>query len=1051
MTTPRSRTHVLISGLASLVGILLILVGIPLALATLGGNPLADLPSNLDDARWALSRPDDGQIFVALMTIAGWGVWATLAASFLVEIPAAIRGVPAPRLPGMSWQQGRAAAMTGAVAAMLAIGGATTATAAPAHTTTTTTAATSTATASDRATEQTDTQTHEAKERSSVTVRSGDTLWGIADEELGDGSRYDEITRGSKTISNPDVIQPGWKLDLPAQQRAAQPEAPAPTPEKTTSPPSTGKASSSAAAETPDRPTGQAGSDSSAADKAATSTADRARPSTPSVSGAPTPHADTAAETSQDGDRLPIAATLGLGTLAAAGLLTLLLRRRRQQDRHRRPGHRIALPTGAAAAVEDALREAADPIGVADLDRALRALGHGASTGAHALPTLRAARLLPERIEMYTVEEDEDLLPAPWLRVDQVDAGSQHEPGTWVLLRRDLPALTDGVDLDEVPAPWPALVTVGFDEHNAHVLLNLEQIGSLGITGDEQTATDVIAGLGIELITSTWCDSAQITLVGVMPELVDALGNERVIHADDIDHVLASLEHSTGVYRHAFDRDDIPDAATARTQGVLDEAWMPHLILTGQPLTPQQTERLRSALETTPRVAVAAITSATTPTGPWVLDVHPGHNGAPVADLAPAGMRLTPQHLKRQAYLDQLALFDATDHDDVPGPAWAEGIADATPFDLADLPQPSTPTETPQTHETDKTDELETATQETHAVGYSIHPINGAGGYGPSAFSASSWITSSHTSTANEDTTTASTDDADLPETSPDTAAAAPSDTDENDEPTSAPDTATTPRDADAVAQLPGATGPVVRVLGKVEVIGAHGPRPASQRRITEVVAYLTMHPGDAETFSHAIFPGEEIGPKLSHKRQTYMTTARRWLGRDPHGHPYVAEVDDENGYHVTPDVTLDWHHMQTLIGDDITHASDDDLHEALTLVTETPFSGIDPTRWDWAATEISEICATVADIAHELATRALRTGDSRTATWAATKGLMAEPVSEVLWRDQITAAWASGIPGRARATIADARTALEPLGDDLEDDTITLINDVIAQERRHA
>lgn len=1040
MTTRRSRAHVLINGLASLVGILLILVGIPLALVTLGGNPLADLPSNLDDARWALSRPDDGRIFVALMTIVGWGVWATLAASFLVEIPAAIRGVPAPRLPGMSWQQGRAAAMTGAVAAMLAIGGATTATAAPAHTTTTATAATSTATASDRATEQTDTQTHEAKERSSVTVRSGDTLWGIADEELGDGSRYDEITRGSKTISNPDVIQPGWKLDLPAQQRAALPEAPAPTPEKTTSQSSTGKAPSSAA-QSPDHPTGQAGSDSSAADKAATSTADRARPSTPSVSGAPTPHADTAADTSQDGDRLPIAATLGLGTLAAAGLLTLLLRRRRQQDRHRRPGHRIALPTGAAAAVEDALREAADPIGVTDLDRALRALGHGASTGAHSLPTLRAARLLPERIEMYTVEEDEDLLPAPWLRVDQVDAGSQHEPGTWVLLRRDLPTLTDGVDLDEFPAPWPALVTVGFDEHNAHVLLNLEQIGSLGITGDEQTAADVIAGLGIELITSTWCDSAQITLVGVMPELVDALGNERVTHASDMDHVLASLEHSTGVYRNAFNRDDIPDAAAARTKGVLDEAWMPHLILTGQPLTPEQTERLRSTLETTPRVAVAAITSATTPTGPWVLDVHPGHNGVPVADLAPAGMRLTPQHLKRQAYLDQLALFDATGHDDVPGPAWAEGIADAAPFDLADLPQPS---DTPETHQTD---ELAAATHETPATGYSIRPINGAGGYGPSAVSASSWITS----TGAHDAEPPADDQAENPEaTEPETPANDHGEQDTTEPVPSTSDTTPTPA-TDEIPQLPGATGPVVRVLGKVEVIGAHGPRPASQRRITEVVAYLAMHPGDAETFSHAIFPGEQIGPKLSHKRQTYMTTARRWLGRDPHGHPYVAEVDDTNGYHVTPDVTLDWHHMQTLIGDDITHATDDDLHEALTLVTETPFSGIDPTRWDWAATEISEICATVADIAHELATRALRTGDSTTATWAATKGLMAEPVSEVLWRDHITAAWASNIPGRARATIADARAALEPLGDDLEDDTITLINDVIAQERRHA
>ncbi len=253
------------------------------------------------------------------------------------------------------------------------------------------------------------------------------------------------------------------------------------------------------------------------------------------------------------------------------------------------------------------------------------------------------------------------------------------------------------------------------------------------------------------------------------------------------------------------------------------------------------------------------------------------------------------------------------------------------------------------------------------------------------------------------------------------------------------------------VTTLPGAGGPVVKVLGRVEIVGAHGPRPASHRRITEVIAYLAMNPGgDDKAFSAAIFPGEEIGPKLSHKRQTYMNTARRWLGRTPDGHPYVAEVDDA-GYRVTADVRLDWHHLQALIGHDIAKANDEALHEALTLVTETPFSGVDPTRWDWASSDISEICATVADIAHELATRALRTGDSRTAAWAAAKGLLAEPVSEVLWRDQITAAWASGSPGRARTAITDARTALEPLGDDLEETTVNLINDVISQERRHA
>ena len=59
--------------------------------------------------------------------------------------------------------------------------------------------------------------------------------------------------------------------------------------------------------------------------------------------------------------------------------------------------------------------------------------------------------------------------------------------------------------------------------------------------------------------------------------------------------------------------------------------------------------------------------------------------------------------------------------------------------------------------------------------------------------------------------------------------------------------------------------------------------------------------------------------------------------------------------------------------------------------------------------------------------------------------------MSETLWRDLITAAWSSGIPGRARDTIESARAALEPLGDDLEDETVQLINDVIAQERRHA
>ena len=51
---------------------------------------------------------------------------------------------------------------------------------------------------------------------------------------------------------------------------------------------------------------------------------------------------------------------------------------------------------------------------------------------------------------------------------------------------------------------------------------------------------------------------------------------------------------------------------------------------------------------------------------------------------------------------------------------------------------------------------------------------------------------------------------------------------------------------------------------------------------------------------------------------------------------------------------------------------------------------------------------------------------------------------------DAITAAWQSGIPGRARDLISRCHSTMEDLGD-LEDETITLINDIIRGERQRA
>ena len=67
-------------------------------------------------------------------------------------------------------------------------------------------------------------RTHQ-KDEKSYTVQTGDTLWDIADEKLGDPTRYPELfdasrdtmQPGGKRLVDPDHIEPGWDITIPAQ------------------------------------------------------------------------------------------------------------------------------------------------------------------------------------------------------------------------------------------------------------------------------------------------------------------------------------------------------------------------------------------------------------------------------------------------------------------------------------------------------------------------------------------------------------------------------------------------------------------------------------------------------------------------------------------------------------------------------------------------------------------------------------------------------------------------------------------------------------------
>jgi nucleoid-associated protein YgaU len=55
-----------------------------------------------------------------------------------------------------------------------------------------------------------------APEPKTYTVVAGDSLWKIAKNELGDGSKWEKIYEANKDrIKNPDVIHPGQTLVIP--------------------------------------------------------------------------------------------------------------------------------------------------------------------------------------------------------------------------------------------------------------------------------------------------------------------------------------------------------------------------------------------------------------------------------------------------------------------------------------------------------------------------------------------------------------------------------------------------------------------------------------------------------------------------------------------------------------------------------------------------------------------------------------------------------------------------------------------------------------------
>jgi hypothetical protein len=256
---------------------------------------------------------------------------------------------------------------------------------------------------------------------------------------------------------------------------------------------------------------------------------------------------------------------------------------------------------------------------------------------------------------------------------------------------------------------------------------------------------------------------------------------------------------------------------------------------------------------------------------------------------------------------------------------------------------------------------------------------------------------------------------------------------------------------APAEQLVPGARMPVeVCLLGPVSVQAPGLIEPEREALATEIVVYLAAHPAGVHlnVLTGAVWP-RGVTPEV---RDAALARVRDWLGYDAAGQPQLAA--DANGrLRLGPQVRIDWQVFRALVA----HARQESsqgghveagyLERALREVRGHLLDGRDQRRYAWLATDDLEyeVTALVADAAHRLS--GLRRGADPVAAMAAARaGLLLATGDEMLWRDLLLAADATGDPATlpevvdeisSRAAAGDVVPAMAPETESLIDELL--------------
>ena len=540
-------------GVLGVLGILLLVVGIPTALAVFVGYPL---PRTAPSADW-LTQSITATLIIKILACVLWIVWAHFTACVIAEWRALRAGRMPSDLPFGGGSQALARRLV--AAALLLSGVATTAhsfvgtgsapmrASAPPAAVSSVTGASVPGVAGAAEAAVAEAGAREQAAASAATKyyvvqpphgRRYDCLWDIAERTLGDPRRYHEIFQLNKDrlqadgrrLVDANLILPGWELRLPSDATGAgvrhAPAAAPSTTVRTTVPATTSTPALS-----------------------------------PAFAAAAQPAQQHAGATTRLDDQLPELA-IG-GGLMLAGVLVALSARR-----------------GPYAAADDDLATLADPGLASRLDRQLRALAEARTAQGRQLPAPVVARVDDDGVQLVLAGGDVTEPPEPWR------AGTHSD---WLLE----PAVDAQPEL-ATAAPFPALLAVGRqDDDGPEVFVDLEQApGIVTVAGAPGRAREFAAALAVHAATCAWSDGARVTMIGFAggEELVP-FAPESIRYVDRVTDALPEAEERATAAARLRQQLGVGSVLSGRLRR-RDPAWRPHLLVLSGPPALEDAARL---------------------------------------------------------------------------------------------------------------------------------------------------------------------------------------------------------------------------------------------------------------------------------------------------------------------------------------------------------------------------------------------------------------------------------------------------------------------------